>query len=116
MQDSYELHIVFLGCLWSCGQDRNKFSKLCDSLRIDQPEWSQFATLEEARRFCKTAGVAGVGRGKSGRSRGSRSSSLLRAPNVGRNSQPPQIVLLGGMCVYIYIYLYLYIYILYCIM
>lgn len=37
-------------------QDRNKFSKLCDSLRVDQPEWSQFATLEEARRFCKTAG------------------------------------------------------------
>jgi len=37
-------------------EDRNKFSKLCDSLRVDQPEWSQFATLEEARRFCKTAG------------------------------------------------------------
>eukprot|EP00931_Biecheleriopsis_adriatica_P111996 TRINITY_DN864_c0_g1_i1.p1 TRINITY_DN864_c0_g1~~TRINITY_DN864_c0_g1_i1.p1 ORF type:complete len:1585 (-),score=359.91 TRINITY_DN864_c0_g1_i1:13-4767(-) len=37
-------------------EDRNKFSKLCDSLRIDQPEWSQFATLEEARRFCKVAG------------------------------------------------------------
>mmetsp|Transcript_74306 Transcript_74306/g.131400 ORF Transcript_74306/g.131400 Transcript_74306/m.131400 type:complete len:1575 (+) Transcript_74306:67-4791(+) len=37
-------------------EDRNKFSKLCDSLRIDQPEWSQFATLEEARNFCKVAG------------------------------------------------------------
>jgi len=37
-------------------EDRNKFSKLCDSLRIDQPEWSQFATLEEAHAFCKVAG------------------------------------------------------------
>ena len=39
-----------------CCEDRNKFSQLCDSLRIDQPEWSQFATLQEARQFCKTAG------------------------------------------------------------
>ena len=37
-------------------EDRNKFSQLCDSLRIDQPEWSQFATLQEARNFCKVAG------------------------------------------------------------
>ncbi|CAK9103982.1 Protein URA2 [Includes: Glutamine-dependent carbamoyl-phosphate synthase [Durusdinium trenchii] len=37
-------------------EDRNKFSQLCDQLRIDQPEWSEFATLEEARRFCTTAG------------------------------------------------------------
>jgi len=37
-------------------EDRNKFSQLCDSLRIDQPEWSEFATLEEARRFCTVAG------------------------------------------------------------
>ena len=37
-------------------EDRNKFSQLCDSLRIDQPEWSQFATLQEARQFCKVAG------------------------------------------------------------
>eukprot|EP00931_Biecheleriopsis_adriatica_P111998 TRINITY_DN864_c0_g1_i4.p1 TRINITY_DN864_c0_g1~~TRINITY_DN864_c0_g1_i4.p1 ORF type:complete len:1615 (-),score=380.51 TRINITY_DN864_c0_g1_i4:13-4806(-) len=37
-------------------EDREKFSRLCDSLRIDQPEWSQFATLEEARHFCKIAG------------------------------------------------------------
>jgi len=37
-------------------EDRSKFSKLCDSLRISQPEWSKFATLEEARHFCKIAG------------------------------------------------------------
>ncbi|CAL1141702.1 unnamed protein product [Cladocopium goreaui] len=37
-------------------EDRNKFSQLCDRLRVDQPEWSEFATLEEARRFCTVAG------------------------------------------------------------
>jgi len=37
-------------------EDRSKFSKLCDSLRIDQPEWSQFATLQEAEKFCQVAG------------------------------------------------------------
>lgn len=26
-------------------EDRFKFSKLCDSLRIDQPDWSQFTTV-----------------------------------------------------------------------
>eukprot|EP00933_Yihiella_yeosuensis_P077927 TRINITY_DN8891_c0_g1_i1.p1 TRINITY_DN8891_c0_g1~~TRINITY_DN8891_c0_g1_i1.p1 ORF type:complete len:1190 (+),score=260.46 TRINITY_DN8891_c0_g1_i1:194-3571(+) len=34
-------------------ENRFKFSELCDSLRIDQPEWSQFTTLEEAFQFCK---------------------------------------------------------------
>jgi carbamoylphosphate synthase large subunit len=29
-------------------ENRFKFSKLCDSLRIDQPEWLQFTTLDEA--------------------------------------------------------------------
>ncbi|KAF4692833.1 hypothetical protein FOZ60_012527 [Perkinsus olseni] len=32
-------------------EDRSKFSMLCDSLGIDQPEWSAFATFEEARHF-----------------------------------------------------------------
>ena len=33
-------------------EDRSKFSALCDELRIDQPEWSQFTTYEEALDFC----------------------------------------------------------------
>ena len=37
-------------------EDRNKFSQLCDHLRIDQPQWSQFETLNEARAFCRSAG------------------------------------------------------------
>jgi len=37
-------------------EDRKKFSRLCDGLRVDQPEWSEFASLEEARRFCTMAG------------------------------------------------------------
>ena len=37
-------------------EDRNKFSQLCDQLHIDQPEWSQFETLDEARSFCRSAG------------------------------------------------------------
>lgn len=37
-------------------ENRFKFSKLCDSLRIDQPEWSEFTTTEEAFHFCKRAG------------------------------------------------------------
>jgi carbamoylphosphate synthase large subunit len=37
-------------------ENRYKFSKLCDSLRIDQPEWSEFTTTEEAFFFCRRAG------------------------------------------------------------
>jgi len=37
-------------------ENRFKFSKLCDALRIDQPEWSQFTTAEEAIHFCKHVG------------------------------------------------------------
>merc|ERR1712117_355226 len=33
-------------------ENRFKFSQLCDSLRIDQPEWSEFTTIEEAFHFC----------------------------------------------------------------
>merc|ERR1719238_684902 len=37
-------------------ENRYKFSKLCDSLRIDQPEWSEFTTIDEASHFCKRVG------------------------------------------------------------
>merc|ERR1719230_1662854 len=37
-------------------ENRFKFSKLCDSLRIDQPDWSEFTTVEEAFHFCKRSG------------------------------------------------------------
>merc|ERR1711953_975741 len=37
-------------------ENRYKFSKLCDSLRIDQPEWSEFTTIEEAFQFCEHSG------------------------------------------------------------
>merc|ERR1712070_267490 len=37
-------------------ENRYKFSKLCDSLRIDQPEWSEFTTTDEAFYFCRRAG------------------------------------------------------------
>merc|ERR1719456_1878236 len=37
-------------------ENRFKFSKLCDSLRIDQPEWSEFTTVDEAFHFCKRSG------------------------------------------------------------
>merc|ERR1719161_1025700 len=37
-------------------ENRFKFSKLCDSLRIDQPSWSQFTAIEEAFKFCETSG------------------------------------------------------------
>merc|ERR1719240_1751013 len=37
-------------------ENRYKFSKLCDSLRIDQPEWSEFTTVAEAYHFAKRVG------------------------------------------------------------
>jgi len=37
-------------------ENRYKFSRLCDSLRIDQPEWAEFTTTEEAFFFCRRAG------------------------------------------------------------
>merc|ERR1719456_1762368 len=37
-------------------ENRSKFSRLCDELRVDQPEWSQFTTVEEAYHFCKRVG------------------------------------------------------------
>merc|ERR1719199_2144209 len=37
-------------------ENRYKFRKLCDSLRIDQPDWSEFTTIEGAFQFCQRAG------------------------------------------------------------
>merc|ERR1712139_365472 len=37
-------------------ENRFKFSQLCDRLRIDQPEWSEFTTIEEAFHFCNKSG------------------------------------------------------------
>jgi len=37
-------------------ENRYKFSRLCDSLRIDQPEWSEFTTTEDAFHFTRRAG------------------------------------------------------------
>jgi len=37
-------------------ENRYKFSRLCDSLRIDQPEWSEFTTSEDAFHFTRRAG------------------------------------------------------------
>jgi carbamoylphosphate synthase large subunit len=37
-------------------ENRFKFSKLCDSLRVDQPEWSEFTTVEEAFHFARRTG------------------------------------------------------------
>ncbi|MBN1156471.1 carbamoyl-phosphate synthase (glutamine-hydrolyzing) large subunit [Candidatus Woesearchaeota archaeon] len=37
-------------------EDRHKFSKLLDELGIDQPEWKELTTVEEAKRFADKAG------------------------------------------------------------
>ncbi len=37
-------------------ENRSKFSKLLDTLEIDQPAWSKFSTIKEALRFCKEVG------------------------------------------------------------
>lgn len=37
-------------------EDRHKFSKLLDELRIDQPPWKEVADIEEAREFCRQIG------------------------------------------------------------
>ncbi|KAJ9467135.1 Protein URA2 [Diplonema papillatum] len=38
----------------SC-EDRNKFSKLCDTLGIDQPEWLEARSIDEAKEFARRA-------------------------------------------------------------
>jgi len=37
-------------------EDRHKFSTLCDSLKIPQPEWTEVSTLENASKFVQGAG------------------------------------------------------------
>jgi len=37
-------------------ENRHKFSALLDELGIDQPEWSELSTMEEAQRFAEEAG------------------------------------------------------------
>ncbi len=37
-------------------EDRHKFSTLCDSLGIPQPEWKELTTIENAKEFTKKAG------------------------------------------------------------
>jgi carbamoyl-phosphate synthase small subunit len=37
-------------------ENRYKFSRLCDSMRIDQPEWAEFTTTEDAFFFVRRAG------------------------------------------------------------
>jgi len=35
-------------------EDRSKFSEMCDSLGVDQPEWSQFVNLQDALAFARS--------------------------------------------------------------
>ncbi len=37
-------------------EDRHKFGKLMDELKVDQPEWKEFADLASAKQFAKAAG------------------------------------------------------------
>jgi carbamoyl-phosphate synthase large subunit len=37
-------------------EDRHKFGSLLDTLKIDQPEWKEFADLASAKQFARTAG------------------------------------------------------------
>ncbi|MBC7361470.1 MAG: carbamoyl-phosphate synthase (glutamine-hydrolyzing) large subunit [Candidatus Aminicenantes bacterium] len=37
-------------------EDRHKFSKLLDELRIDQPPWKEVTNIEEAKEFCRQVG------------------------------------------------------------
>ena len=37
-------------------EDRHKFSKLLDTLKIDQPEWKELTSMDEAKEFAETAG------------------------------------------------------------
>lgn len=37
-------------------EDRHKFGQLMDELGVDQPEWKEFADINSARNFAKTAG------------------------------------------------------------
>ncbi len=37
-------------------EDRNKFSKLCDDLNIDQPEWKELTSMSESKTFADNVG------------------------------------------------------------
>lgn len=37
-------------------EDRNKFSKLCDELGIEQPQWKELTTIKDAERFADRVG------------------------------------------------------------
>ncbi len=37
-------------------EDRYKFSRLCDELKIDQPPWREFTSVEEAEKFAREVG------------------------------------------------------------
>lgn len=37
-------------------ENRHKFSKICDELGIDQPEWNELTSLEEAKKFANKVG------------------------------------------------------------
>ncbi|MBN1350764.1 carbamoyl-phosphate synthase (glutamine-hydrolyzing) large subunit [candidate division KSB1 bacterium] len=37
-------------------ENRHKFSKLLDELHIDQPEWNELSSIDEAQRFAETVG------------------------------------------------------------
>lgn len=37
-------------------EDREKFSALCDCLKIDQPQWAAFSDLDEAKAFAREVG------------------------------------------------------------
>jgi carbamoyl-phosphate synthase large subunit len=37
-------------------EDRHKFSAILDSVGVDQPDWAEVATLEEAKAFANRVG------------------------------------------------------------
>jgi carbamoyl-phosphate synthase large subunit len=37
-------------------EDRHKFSAILDSVGVDQPDWAEVATLEEAKTFANRVG------------------------------------------------------------
>ncbi len=39
-----------------CAEDRFKFSKLLDSLKIDQPQWKELRSINESKSFAKSVG------------------------------------------------------------
>jgi carbamoyl-phosphate synthase large subunit len=37
-------------------EDRHKFSSILDSIGLDQPEWTEVTTVEEAKQFAQRVG------------------------------------------------------------